>query len=140
MAATTATAQATKANRPLGVSIISILTGLVGALFLVVGVLGAVTVLAGLVNVGDVFAPYKISATVGLTILAVEGAIYLALAVGLWRLNFWAWVVSIIFAVADVAVVAYNYATNTSQYSILAGLALMVIVLIYLVAVRQYFN
>ena len=79
---------------PLGVAVLAVLTGLVGAFVLIVGL---VIVLVGLYVIGSVgwTAMFGTGLATGLIALVV-GAIILALATGLWDQELWAFVLTVI--------------------------------------------
>jgi hypothetical protein len=97
---------ATKPMRPVGVTVISILAGVLGALVLLLGVfaLAASAIIAPLI---ETYAPMTalpatllagIIAVVGV-IFAVVGILHLVVAYGIWVGAGWAWWLSIILAI-----------------------------------------
>ena len=115
-------------SRPIGVAILAVLIVLVGAVFLL-GALG-LFLLAG-------FATFRGLPTVfGLT-GAILGAVFLVLALifigvglGLWRLRPWAWWLAII-------VLLFSIVGSLTDP---VGLVIPLILLIYLILVRQHFR
>ncbi len=114
-------------SRPLGVTILAVLTILLGILIFFLGL--ALTVLAG---VFTFFVPlFGLGIVVGLLVLLV-GVLMIVSGMGLLRLRMWAWWLAILSFVLGAAssVLSQNYIT--------AGIEVLLIV--YLVLVRKHFN
>jgi hypothetical protein len=116
-----------KVGRPIGVSIIAIITILEGIVFLGVG---GIVALAG--GVADIFWV----AAVGVLVL-IFGFIFLGLGSGLWNLRSWAWWLTIIFEIFGII--------GTLILSLAVGPAFILtvisaIVLLYLLTVKKFFQ
>jgi hypothetical protein len=114
-------------GRPIGVSIIAIITILEGIVFLGVG---GIVALAG--GVADIFWV----AAVGVLVL-IFGFIFLGLGSGLWNLRSWAWWLTIIFEIFGII--------GTLILSLAVGPAFILtvisaIVLLYLLTVKKFFQ
>jgi hypothetical protein len=116
-----------KDSRPIGVSLIAIITILEGIVFLGVGGLVA---LAG--GVADIFW----IAIVGILVL-IFGFVFLALGSGLWNLKSWAWWLTILFEILGIigTLVLALVFPPTFILTILSA-----IVLLYLLIVKKYFH
>jgi hypothetical protein len=79
---------------PLGVAVLAVLTGLVGAIILIAGVVILLVALLVIASVGWT-APFGAGMIAGLVTLLV-GAIVLAIATGLWDQELWAFVLAVI--------------------------------------------
>jgi hypothetical protein len=126
-----------RSSRPLGVALLSVLVGLYGILWVVLGalVLAGVAIgaaeryLGAVTSLGSVTAPL----VVGL-ILFVVGLVILGIALALWRLRLWALVLALLVLVFEMVVdgLAGNF------YSL--GFILAVILFVYLLAVSRHFR
>ena len=120
-------------KRPLGVSILAILTMLFGVLTIVVG-LG----LLALAALGSAFIPAGLPGFIsGLlavfgAVLILFGLIAIAAGIGLWRLRSWAWWLTIIVSVLSIISGALTLSFVT--------VGLWLLILIYLFVVRQHFG
>jgi hypothetical protein len=115
------------ADRPLGVTIICILNW-IGAIALIA--IGALFVLGGL------FIP----------LLAVIGAVFLVIGIvsflvtfALWNLKMWAWWLVVILNVISI-VSGIGSAVGYGDFSPIFGIILPVIIVIYLITVRDHFR
>jgi len=92
---------ATAAPRlPLGVAVLAVLTGLVGALILLAGVVIVLVALFAIASAGWI-APFGTGMIAGLITLIV-GAVVLVVATGLWDRELWAFVLAVIVTGAGV--------------------------------------
>ncbi len=120
-------------RRPIGVAILAILSFLAGLAEIVVGLgLMAVSAMSGAVIDPSVYGP--LAAFIGVigAVLLLLGIVTMAVAIGLWRMRSWAWWVAIIVNVISILVAIGTY----SWY----GLVLPLIIVIYLVVVRDKFG
>ena len=118
-------------SRPIGVSILAVLIGIVGFFFILGGILLAVVGLAVPVSV-PVFGLHLGVVALGILVL-IFGLIALGLALGLWHQHLWALVLAII-------VFAVNFlgdALAGAYFSL--GAILSVILVVYLIAVHRHF-
>ena len=117
-------------SRPLGVSILAILVGLYGVLFVLAGILA----LAG----GAVLGALTGFHFAGLSLLAlgaiilILGILNLASALGLWHLRLWALVLALIVTFLEVVGFALS--------SQILGLVIALIIFVYLLAVHRHFH
>ncbi len=114
-------------SRPLGVTILAVLTILIGILVFFLGL--ALTVSAG---VFTFFVPlFGLGIVVGFLVLLV-GVLMIVSGMGLLRLRMWAWWLAILSFVLGAAssVLSQNYVT--------AGIEILLIV--YLIVVRKHFS
>jgi hypothetical protein len=116
-----------KGSRPIGVSIIALITILEGIVFLGVG---GVVALAG--GVADVFWV----AAVGVLVL-IFGFIFLGLGSGLWNLRSWAWWLTIIFEIlAIIGTLILSFAVGPAFILTIIS----AIILLYLLTVKKFFQ
>ncbi len=115
---------------PLGVAILSVLIGIVGVVFLVVGFL------AGLLNIATpgVSSHLFVGGWIGIALLLLFGVVLLAVASGLWDGELWALVLSII------VVGLYFLSDLISGALFTVGGIVLLLLLIYLVAVSPNFT
>lgn len=117
-------------SRPIGVSILAVLVGLYGVFLILAGIV----VIAGAAVLGSL-AGYHFA---GLPLFAVGaivfilGVVILAAALGLWHLRLWALVLALI--VTFIEVVSYGLAGS------ILGLAIALIIFVYLLAVHRHFH
>lgn len=121
-------------ERPLGVALLAAIIGFIGFLFLIVGILAALASFAtGFHYAGMDFGFGRISGSllvVGLIIL-IFGIIIMALALGLWHLERWALVLSLlVFGILFVLDIL-----NLDIYALFWGL-----IVVYLILVREHFD
>ncbi|MGI0132490.1 MAG: hypothetical protein ACREDK_05290 [Thermoplasmata archaeon] len=119
--------------RPLGVAILAVLIGILGALFLV----GSI-ILFLVVFFASAFAPNALwvfgPGLLGAVLLLIFGVVLLVIARGLWDLEMWALVLS--FIVLGVA-----WISDVVQGLILSLTALLLLaLLVYLFLVRRHFR
>lgn len=115
---------------PLGVAILAILIGLLGVLLLAASIL--LLIVSGYGYFHDL-AFFGVSFLGGLLLL-IFGIVLLVVAVGLWRLELWALVLSII-------VVLISLLGRLVAGPILSlGTLILVLLLVYLVAVHRHFT
>jgi hypothetical protein len=119
------------ASRPLGVAILAVLIGLVGVLTLIVAV-AALVLFSGLALLTQ-FSFFG-AGVVGGVLLLVFSIVLLVVAVGLWRLEMWALVLSAI--VLFLVLVSDALRGNLLSFSTIVVLLL----LLYLVLVRRHFR
>ena len=116
-------------QRPIGVTIIAILSFLAG----LVEILGGLALMAlggiGAVAGAGIFG--ALAAVVG-GVLLLLGIVTIIVAIGLWRMRSWAWWVSIIVNLASIliAVGSYNW----------IGVLFPLIIVLYLVIIRDKFG
>ena len=125
-------------DRPVGISLLAIVMGILGFLALITGILlvfSTWVMIAGLGVFVSFLTSYIISVgTFGAVLLVLGGAATIAIALGLWRQESWAlWVSVVCVALLEVMLffVAYPF-----SYLFLGFLVLY----IYLLAVRQHFR
>ena len=117
-------------SRPLGVAILAVLVGLYGVFLILAGIV----VLAGAAVLGSL-AAYHFA---GLPLFAIGaivfilGIVILAAALGLWHLRLWARVLALIGTFIEV--VSYGLAGS------ILGLAIALIIFVYLLAVHRHFH
>lgn len=121
-------------SRPLGVAILAFLIGLFGFLWVLVGLL----ILAH--QSFSAFTQYGLGSfgpvggwAAGAIVLVI-GLIVLGVAVGLWRLRFWALVLALLVLIAELVV--YGIA----QEFVSVGFLLSLILFVYLLAVHRHFH
>lgn len=120
-----------KPSRPIGVSILAILIGLVGFLFIVAGALLAAFGI--LVHISFPLFGLTLGATAVGIITLIFGLITLGLAVGLWHQRMWALVLAII-------VFLLNFVSDAVAGQWLSlGAIISIILVIYLIAVHRHF-
>jgi hypothetical protein len=121
-------------RRPLGVTILSILSGLAGLAEIIAGI-GLIGVAAlGGVALAAAGLPTWIAGFAAILggVLLLLGLVTLAVAIGLWRMRGWAWWIAIIVNLISVLI----YAATGNWF----GVVLPVIILIYLVVIRDKFG
>ncbi|MEM0129004.1 MAG: hypothetical protein QXG65_02400 [Thermoplasmata archaeon] len=126
-------------KRPLGVSIIAILTIIEGLLFVILG--------AAFILGGTYLSSYVTNVPFSTTVLVLSGAVFVVLgliafacAAGLWRLRKWAAGLTIAVVVIDAAYSAYTMvAAGAANASDVVAIALAVIIIGYLAAVWSVF-
>jgi hypothetical protein len=79
---------------PLGVAVLAVLTGIFGAIVLLAGLVIVLVALFVLASAGYA-AAFGAGAIIGLVVLAV-GAVILAIAIGLWDQELWAFVLALL--------------------------------------------
>jgi len=123
-------------SRPIGVAILALLVILAGLILTILTLLLLLVTLA--------FAPTLGFLLVGLAFIAFLLSLFLLLAgIGLWKLRPWAWWLSMIVLILILISQAATYSlSNLRQLSAgqLVVLAIPVLILIYLVAVRRHFR
>jgi lysylphosphatidylglycerol synthetase-like protein (DUF2156 family) len=119
-------------QRPIGVTILAILSFL-GGLFEIFAGLGmmALAAISGTIDPA-VFGP--LAAFMGIIgiLLLILGLVTMVVAIGLWRMRAWAWWVAIIVNIVSLAINAASYSWT--------GLVLPLIIVIYLVVIRDKFG
>ena len=114
---------------PLGVAVLAVLIGIFGFLYVVFGVLAILAVSAFGVEFPMVFG----TGLIGGIILLVAGLVLILVASGLWDLELWALVLSII-------VVGALWLSDALSGALLSfGGLILLVLLIYLVAVHRQF-
>jgi hypothetical protein len=118
---------------PIGVAILAVLIGILGALFLI----GAVILFLVLFFASSFSAPALVffgSTFIGALLLLIFGIVLLVVATGLWDLELWALVLSII--VVGIAFIG-ELLQGVSQ---IVEILLLLLLLIYLFAVSSHFR
>ncbi len=124
-------------SRPLGVALLSVLIGLYGILWVILGllVLAGVAIGAWERYLGAVtsFGSLTSHLEVGAVIL-IAGLIIVVIATALWRLRLWALVLALLVLVFELVVdgLAHNF------YSV--GFILALVLFVYLLAVNRHFR
>jgi hypothetical protein len=134
------TAYATSTPRlPIGVAVLAVLTGLVGALILIAGVVILLVALYVIASVGWT-APFGAGMIAGLVTLLV-GAIVLAIATGLWDQELWAFVLAVIVTGAGVLWFVARPLWDGGGIASIETLPALVFgtVFVYLLAVENHF-
>ncbi len=135
----TQTAPSSTFTRPLGVAILAILLGIYGFFYFLGGLLIAV-LSSYVITLGGTQA-FGFTGTIGGLLIAVLGLIVLGVAVGLWHLRLWALALAVIVLLIFIAEPLFNLAQNvTSVGNAVLAIIIPVILLIYLLAVRQHFR
>lgn len=121
-------AYAARPSRPIGVAILAILIILVGAIFL----LGAIGLLAfaGFTLIRALPTFFGLASTFLGVILLIFALIFIGVGLGLWHLRSWAWWLAIIVLVISII----------GGLADPVGLIIPLILLIYLILVRQHFR
>ena len=114
-------------SRPLGVAILAILVILVGAILLLGAI--AVLVLAGFVAFTGL-PTFGFAGSILGVILLVVALLWIVVGLGLWRLRSWAWWLAIIVMILSIV----------GGIAAPATVVIPLIILIYLVLVRQHFH
>ncbi|HTT35711.1 MAG TPA: hypothetical protein VMH78_07585 [Thermoplasmata archaeon] len=116
-------------TRPLGVAVLAVLIGLLGALFLVAGLVVLLfSTLVGLAGIA-----FFGAGLVGGLLLFLAGVVLLVVAFGLWRLEMWALALSVI-------VIGLLWIADVVSGRILSIEAIvLLLLLVYLVLVRRHF-
>lgn len=122
-----APAYAPRPSRPIGVAILAILVVLVGVILLI-GAIG-VLLLAGFVAF-SVLPSFGLIGTVLGVILLVFALLWIAVGLGLWHLRSWAWWLAVIVMVLSII----------GGVAAPATVVIPLIILIYLLLVRQHFR
>jgi hypothetical protein len=119
---------------PLGVAILAVLIGLFG-FFVVVIALALLFVSAGYVIAGvGVASVFGYTGTIGGIIVLIIGLVILGTAVGLWNQELWALVLAII------VLLFYGVVEYLSVPTAWLGLAIVVLLVVYLAAVSSHFD
>jgi hypothetical protein len=124
---------------PLGVAVLAVLTGLVGALVLIAGAAIVLVALFAIASYGWI-APFGVGMVAGLITLLV-GAIILVIATGLWDQELWAFALAVIVTGAGVLwFIARPLWDGGGVASIETWPALLFgVVFVYLLAVNNHF-
>jgi hypothetical protein len=118
-------------SRPLGVSILAVLIGIVGFFFILAGALLALLGVGVGLSIPLSGLGFSVS-VIGIIILVI-GLIILGLALGLWHQRLWALVLSII-------VFALNFLADAAAGAYFSlGAILSLVLVIYLIAVHRHF-
>lgn len=118
-------------SRPIGVSILAVLIGIVGFLFVLAGALLAI--LGHGLGLNVPLFGLSPGVTVAGIVLLILGLIVLGLALGLWHQRLWALVLAIILF-------ALNFVGDAIQGAYFSfGAILSVLLVIYLIAVHRHF-
>ncbi len=128
-------------SRPLGVSLLSLLVGLYGLLWVILGVLvlagvsiGAWEKYAGAVTkFGSLTSPLEVGA-----IVLVVGLIIMGIAVALWRLRLWALVLALLVLIF--VMVSYGLGGTAGISAHIYGFVIAVLLFVYLLAVSRHFR
>jgi len=115
--------------RPIGVSILAVLVVIVGVLLVLTGILGllAFVVLLSIEELKWLAQPTLLASL----IVLVVGVILSVSGVGLWRLRMWAWTLAVIVLVFALLGQAVGFS--------LTSFVIELVLLVYLLAVRQHF-
>lgn len=124
----TAPASAPRPSRPIGVAILAILVVLVGALFLL-SALG-VLLLTGFAAIRGLPTFFGLTGAFLGAILLIVALVFIGVGLGLWNLRSWAWWLAVIVLVLLII----------GSLGDLVGLVIPLILLIYLLLVRQHFR
>ena len=114
-------------SRPIGVAILAILVVLVGVIFLVAAI--GVLLLTGFVALTGLL-PFGFLGSILGIILLIFALLWIAVGLGLWHLRSWAWWLAVIVMIF----------TIIGAISVPATVVIPLIILIYLVLVRQHFR
>ncbi len=130
-------------RRPLGVSIIAILEAIQGIFFLVLGLLALVAVIAAASSSGTTtvngypITGIVVSAVAGVlaAVFLVVGLVSLLFAWGLWTLRRWAFWATVIIEVISLVNSVFAFTQpNANIWSIVAGMIIPIVILIYFLA------
>ncbi len=128
-------------SRPVGVAILSVLIGLYGILWIVLGLLVLANETIGSLekNIGALtsYGPVTGHIEVGLIVLVV-GLIILGIAVALWHLRMWALVLALLVLIF--VMVSYGLHGTAGISSHIYAFGAAVVLFIYLVAVNRHFR
>jgi hypothetical protein len=120
-------------GRPLGVTIVAILIGIFGFLLLVSGAL----LLAGASGFAIVGLPshfFGVGGPVAGLVGLVVGLVLLGLALGLWNLRMWAYVLSLVFVLFELI----SFGLSGGILSL--GFIVLLFLFVYLLVVARYFR
>lgn len=114
------------ASRPLGVAILAILVILIGVLIVIAGI--GMFLVSGFIGLSGL-PTFGLAGSIVAAVVLIVGLIWIGVGLGLWHLRSWAWWLAIIVMIL----------------SLLGGfpsptIILPLIILIYLVLVRQHFH
>ncbi|MFH0816238.1 MAG: hypothetical protein V1934_05430 [Methanobacteriota archaeon] len=115
-------------ERPIGISVLAILTAIEGIIVLVTGILLAI--LGLLVCFVGIFA----------LVVLIIGAALIYLAKGLWNLEEWAWVWTLILQLLNLPIILWNLFVDASDPWTLVQAAIFLLVVIYLFIVMDEFK
>ncbi len=119
---------APRPSRPIGVAILAILIVLVGAIFLLASI--ALFAAAGYSYFAGLPRFFGLTGAILGAVLLVLALVFIGVGLGLWHLRSWAWWLAIIVLIVDII----------GSLTDPIGLVIPLVLLIYLVLVRQHFR
>ncbi len=126
-----------KPTRPLGVSILAVLVGLLGIILIIGGV--ALLALSAAFSTVPTIGLFGLTGVAIGAVVLVLGLLWLATAIGLWRLHTWALVLALIVTFIGLASNGYTIAVSGVSSGVV-GLVIYLIIFVYLLAVRRHFR
>ncbi|MGA7923034.1 MAG: hypothetical protein WCA77_03565 [Thermoplasmata archaeon] len=126
----------TRPSRPILVAILAILLGIIGILYVVGGLFVLLAFGAGTLT--GIFPGFGLSGALLGAVIFIVGLIFIAVALGLWRLHTWALVLAVLVLIVEIAGSILGKAYNTTDGLIV--LIVLILLLLYFVAVRKHFT
>lgn len=135
MSTPTAATYAPPRSRPILVSILSVLIGIFGFFWVLLGALVLVgSAAAHFFGGAPTFSQFGLTGAIAGAIILVVGLIIMGLAVGLWHLRLWALVLTLLFLIVEMV----SYGLQGAYVSF--GFIVSLILFLYLLAVSRHFR